>query len=147
MISELTITRGWLEAVTERDDARLCALSDPAIRLYGGFYWSDLRAKHGRVGPISAHDGHVALTRWLEGVRLRYLAPKVAYRGNERLMVVHDTLWFDADGDVSASSESGSVFSIESGRVTSYSRYDEPDLLVRGGFRGVDPIPLKGAQA
>jgi hypothetical protein len=125
-VTDLQTVLAWLDAVNRRNAAMLFALSAETITFFG---------------PKGAAGGHERLRRWFDEVRFR-ATPKAALRAGGRILVLHESVWFGPDGNRIGGGQSGAVFTVENGRVTSYLRDDSPDPVRRQGFRGATELPL-----
>jgi hypothetical protein len=126
MNGNLRAALDWLSAVTARDKERLIALSDAEIGIHG---------------PRGIARGVDVLERWFDTTHLR-IVPREAYRDGDRVLVVHDMEWLDAEGGVSGTLRNASVFTIVDGLVGDYQRDDEPEALPRHGFGSAVPEPV-----
>ncbi len=126
MNENLRVALDWLEAISSRDRARLITLSDADIAIQG---------------PRSTTHGIDVLERWFDTTHLR-VTPREAYLEGDKVMVVHDMEWLDAEGNVSGTLRNASLFTIQDGMVSHYLRDDEPEALPRHGFGGALPNPV-----
>lgn len=123
---DLVTVLNWLAAVTARDKEGLIALSDADIAI------------NGTRGKALGVD---VLGQWLEATHLKVM-PREAYLDAQRIMVVHDMEWLDAEGNIAGSLRNASLFEVQNGLVTAYERDDEPDALPRHGFGTTEPSPV-----
>ncbi len=129
MTGELATAIAGLDAIGFRDERTLLRLSHSTITIFG---------------PLGASRGLENLRRWYADTRFRAV-PTAAYRAGGRILVLHKSIWLSAEGRETGSRMSGSVFTVDRGYVLTYLRDDGPDVVLRQGFHGAQPLPLLGA--
>lgn len=126
--SPLAVVAAWQEAVNERDEARLLALSAPEIEI---------------VGPRGVAQGHALLREWLHQAGLS-LYPLRGFARGERVVVAQHGVWRTAEtGEIVAESELGSYFQVQGGQVVRLARFaNVEEALAEAGLGMADEVEL-----
>lgn len=128
--SPRAVVAAWQEAVNERDEARLLALSAPDVEI---------------VGPRGSAHGHAMLREWLHHAGLS-LYPLRCFARGERVVVAQHGVWRAADtGEIVAESELGSHFHVQGGRVVRLARFaNVEEALAEAGLGMADEVDSPG---
>lgn len=113
--SPSAIALAWQDAVNERDEERLLALSGPDIEL---------------VGPRGSGFGHKLLRDWLDRAGLSLQTLRVFERGGSVVLWQHGVWRSVETGEVIGESEVASRFRVENRRVTQLVRRDDLDAAL-----------------
>lgn len=128
MMTPTAIVLRWQEAVNQRDEERLVALSDPYIEI---------------VGPRGSAFGHDIVREWLNRAGLRMTAYRLFVRG-DRVVVAQHALWHSiATGETIGQAEIASYIRVANQKVLYFARCDHLDeALQAAGLSSADEQPF-----